>query len=157
MGNVRRIVRALEICLLTGKKASVLRKEGTRPLPYEFIKIGLTREREELYRMIEARVDEMFERGLVEEVSSLLSSSGGMARTPMQAIGYKEVAAYLAGEYPLEEAQRLVKRNTRRYAKRQYTWFNKEESIRWVEVSGSETSSEVLKLVRPVVSKAGLL
>lgn len=149
--DVRRTVRALEVCLIGGKM-SELRKE-TRPLPYDFIKVGITRQREELYRLIEERVDRMFERGLVGEVRKLLSMNP--ARAPMQAIGYKETAAYLRGEHPLSEAVRLIKRNTKRYAKRQFTWFSKEEGIKWVDATGVFEGREILKTLLNALSGAG--
>lgn len=141
--NTRRVVRALEVCLKSGRPVSALRREGTSPLPHEFVKLALKRDIAELYAMIERRVDLMVERGLVDEVRRILGM--GPARTPMQAIGYKEVAASLEGAYPLEEALRLIKRNTRRYAKRQMTWFRSEPGIRWVDVTGITDNDEVFE------------
>ncbi|MFC1769454.1 tRNA (adenosine(37)-N6)-dimethylallyltransferase MiaA [Nitrospirota bacterium] len=151
----RRIVRALEVCLTTGRKMSELKAEGTAPLPYTFIKIALTRDRKELYRMIDDRVDHMFRNGLVEEVKRILIMNPD--QTPMQAIGYKEVAAYLTGEYDHEEAVRLVKRNTRRYAKRQYTWFNKEIDLQWVDITGLYDSQSVYERIVPVLKTNGII
>ena len=153
--NVRRLVRALEVCINSGKKMSQLREESTKPLPYEFIKVGLYRDREELYPMIEERVDEMMERGLLEEVRGL--ARRGLSRTALQAIGYKELIAHLKGEYKLEEAVELIKRNTRRFAKRQYTWFRREEGLKWVDVTGSGTAEEAYEKVRKVLRDAGVL
>jgi len=145
-GNTRRLVRALEVCIRSGRPISELRREGTSPLPYDFIKLALTREREELYRMIEERVDRMLERGLIEEVRRVMGMGPGL--TPGQAIGYKEVAAYIEGEYSLEEAVRLIKRNTRRYAKRQMTWFRAEPGLRWVDITGSREPEEAHERIR---------
>lgn len=131
----RRIIRALEVCLISGQKISDLQLELTHPLPYEFIKIGLTREREELYRLIETRVDGLIGRGLLDEVESLMELRNP-CRIAMQAIGYKEIAAHLRGEITLDQAVSLIKRNTRRYAKRQLTWFRAEPDIKWVDVTG---------------------
>ncbi len=134
-GDARRIVRALEVSYKSdGKAASGLKKALTAPLPYEFIKIGITRDRKELYSLIEKRVDEMLADGFLQEVQRVLSM--GPSQTAMQAIGYKELSGCLRGECNLEEAIRLVKRNTRRYAKRQFTWFKKEEGVTWVDVTG---------------------
>jgi tRNA dimethylallyltransferase len=133
-GDTRRIVRALEVCLTSNSRISDMQKSLTRPLPYKFIKIGITRDRKELYRMLEERVDAMARSGLVEEVRKILAMHPD--RTPMQAIGYKEIAMHLEGKIPLDEAVRLVKRATKRYAKRQFTWFRKEEDIHWVDVTG---------------------
>jgi tRNA dimethylallyltransferase len=136
--DTRRIIRALEVCLKSNMSISEMQKRLTQPLPYEFIKIGLSRERKELYKMIEKRVDKMIIDGLVNEVKKVIEMIGD-AVTPlpsMQAIGYKEVAMYLYGEITLDEAVRLIKRGTKRYAKRQFTWFRKEEDIHWVDITG---------------------
>jgi tRNA dimethylallyltransferase len=144
----RRIIRALEVCLKTKKRLSEIQKKLTRPLLYEFIKIGLTRDRKELYRMIEERVDAMMDAGIVEEVKNTLEMNPD--RTPMQAIGYKEVAMYLQGEITLDEAVRLIKRVTKRYAKRQFTWFRKEEDIHWVDITGIDDSHKAFMRVNHV-------
>lgn len=150
----RRIVRALEVCALGGRRFSDMKRELTRPLPYEFVKVALTRGREELYSMIEDRVDEMVRRGLVEEVTGVLAM--GPSKTAMQAIGYKEVAGYLRGEYSLNEAVGLVKRNTKRYAKRQFTWFRKEEGLCWVDVTGIHNAEQMLRRAEPCLAGHGL-
>jgi tRNA dimethylallyltransferase len=153
-GDKRRVVRALEVCLKSGKKISELRKSMTSPLPCEFVKIGLTRERKELYRMIDGRVEGMVERGLLDEVGRLLEMNP--SETPMQAIGYKEIAGHLMGEYPLDEAVRLIKRNTRRYAKRQFTWFRKEAGLGWVDLTGVHDDREAADRIRPLIKGKGL-
>ncbi len=153
-GDVRRVVRALEVFLTTGETVSALRAESTKPLPYEFIKLGLYRDRQELYPMIEQRVDEMMERGLLEEVRGLLDK--GMSRTAHQAIGYKELIGHLNGEYSIDEAVGLIKRNTRRYAKRQYTWFRREEGLAWVDVTGCATAEEAYERVRLALKGQGI-
>jgi tRNA dimethylallyltransferase len=145
----RRIVRALEVCLKSGGRISELRRSLTSPLPYEFLKVGLSRDRAELYRMIEERVEGMMERGLLEEVRAFLKMSP--ARTPMQAIGYKEIAACLEGAYSLGEAVRLIKRNTKRYAKRQFTWFKKEEGLLWADLTGINDAAVALSKVLPLL------
>lgn len=148
--DTRRTLRALEVCLKSRRKMSVLQETMTKPLPYEFVKIGLTRQRGELYRLINKRVDDMFRQGLVEEVERLRSLSPD--RTPLQAIGYKELLLFLDGAITREEAVDLVKRNTRRYAKRQFTWFRKEEGITWVDITGMYESHAVFEAVKSVVS-----
>jgi tRNA dimethylallyltransferase len=153
--DLRRIVRALEVCLKSGKKMSEMKKAHTSPLPYEFVKIGLSRDRKELYGMIEERVDGMMNKGLADEVRALLGMNP--YRTPMQAIGYKEMAAHFEGQYPFDEAVRLIKRNTKRYAKRQYTWFSKEEELNWVDVTGVHNASEALERIWPVLRKYGVI
>lgn len=150
--DMRRIIRALEVCLKSSEKISLLRERLTRPLPYAFMKIGLFRERKELYRLIDERVDRMFESGLVGEVEAVLGKDPD--RTAMQAIGYKELKRYLEHEIGRDEAIRLVKRNTRRYAKRQATWFRKEEDITWVDVTGVYDSRTVFHLVKKALEEA---
>ncbi len=137
----RRIIRALEVSLKEKKKVSHIRNSSTRPLPYDFIKIGLTRDRKELYGIIEERVDTMIEKGLLKEVELLLEMNPG--KTAMQAIGYKELGLYLNGEVDMTEAVRLIKKRTKMYAKRQYTWFNREPDINWVDISGINEAEEL--------------
>lgn len=144
--DTRRIVRALEVCLKSEEKISSLQRRLTSPLPYEFIKLGLTRDRKELYRIIEKRVDDMIEKGLTQEVRKLLELHPD--KTPLQAIGYKEIASYLSGETSREEAILLIKRNTKRYAKRQFTWFAKEEGITWVDVTGIHDTGSIYAELR---------
>lgn len=144
--DTRRIIRAIEVCLKSREKMSLMQARLTKPLPYEFVKIGLTRDRKELYEIIEQRVDSMIDSGLIEEVERLLKISPD--RTPLQAIGYKEFAMYLSGEIPKEEAVRLVKRNTKRYAKRQFTWFKKEEGINWIDITGVYENSDIFNLIK---------
>jgi len=148
--DTRRILRALEVCLRSSETMSSLQETRTNPLPYEFIKIGLTRERKELYGIIDKRVDNMVEAGLVEEVGKILSMAPD--RTPLQAIGYKEFASYLHGEITREEAIRLVKRNSRRYAKRQFTWFNKEAGITWIDITGLYRSEDIYRNLKAALT-----
>ncbi len=128
-----RIIRALEVYERTGRPISTLRgrhrfKEG----PYRVLKIGLQMERDELYRRIDARVDEMMKQGLKEEVERILEMGYTPSLRAMQSLGYKQMAAHVGGEYDLAEATRLIKRDTRRYAKRQITWFKADQEIHWV-------------------------
>lgn len=148
--DTRRIIRALEVCLKSNTSMSEMQKKFTKHLPYEFVKIGLQRKRKELYRMIESRVDEMINIGLVEEVKNILKMNPD--RTPMQAIGYKEIAMYLNGEITLAEAIRLIKKGSKRYAKRQFTWFNKEKSIHWIDITGIHDNTVILNLISDVLS-----
>ncbi len=146
----RRIIRALEVCIKSGRRMSELKREQTVSLPYEFIKLAISRDREEeLYPMIEARVDEMMGRGLLDEVKRVLLMNP--SQSAMQAIGYKELKRHLDGEYPLDEAVALIKRNTRRYAKRQFTWFRKEEGLRWVDITGITEPEKILERIMPLV------
>lgn len=139
--DTRRIVRSLEVCLKTRDRIAELQKRLTRPLPYEFIRIGLSRERKELYGLIDERVDSMLSKGLPEEVRNLLLLHPG--KTAMQAIGYKEMAAHFKGEYSMDEAVRLIKKRTRNYAKRQFTWFRQESGITWSDLTGLFRAEEI--------------
>lgn len=142
----RRIVRALEVYEKTGIPISRLqpKREGIF-LRYEVMIIGLTRERGDLYRRINERVDRMFGDGLVEEVKNLATK--GMGLIAKQALGYKEIVGYLEGKYDLEEARRLLKRATRRFAKRQLTWFRHDERVKWVNISPDEPAEKVVERV----------
>jgi len=148
--DIRRIIRAIEVCMKSGASLSSLQKELTMPLPYDFIKIGITRERSELYQMIDARVDAMFSAGLVDEVKAIMQMNPD--RTPLQAIGYKEIVRYLDKEIDLQEAERLIKRNSRRYAKRQFTWFRQEQGITWIDASNMKNGQEVFQAVKQALS-----
>lgn len=132
--DVRRVIRALEVYYLTGKPLSSYQKiaENTSPL-YNLVVFGLKMERELLYRQIEQRVEAMLAAGLVEEVQSLLKAGYSARLTSMQGLGYKEMLMFLVGEVSLPRAVELLKRNTRRFAKRQLTWFRRDERIRWLE------------------------
>lgn len=150
--DTRRIIRALEVCLKTNSVMSEMHQLLTKPLPYEFIKIGITRDRKELYMMIEQRVDKMIEQGLVDEVRQVLDlirsttlSLHYSNLSSMQAIGYKEIAMHLNGDISLDEAISLVKKRSRNYAKRQFTWFKKEEGIQWIDVTGIYEPSDIFQ------------
>lgn len=133
-GDLVRIVRALEVYELTGISISDLQREHSfRDRPFEAVIYCLNPEREDLYRWIEERVEEMMEQGLLEEVEGLKTKGFTRDLTSMKALGYRELLAHLEGETSLEEAVELIKRNTRRYAKRQLTWFRGEDGVRWLE------------------------
>ncbi|MFG6115030.1 tRNA (adenosine(37)-N6)-dimethylallyltransferase MiaA [Halobacillus sp. MO56] len=132
--NERRLIRALEIYESTGMTMSQYQKNQSKESPYQPILIGLEMDRERLYDRINRRVDTMMEEGLLEEVQSLYEAGLEEAQS-MKAIGYKEFIPYLKGEYGLEQAVELLKRNSRRYAKRQYTYFRNKMDIRWYTVS----------------------
>ena len=130
--NSQRVIRALEVCLVSGRPFSSFKTGEKRVRSFEIEKVGLTRPREELYSRIYGRVLNMIEEGLVEEVRSLLPYRNCQA---LQTVGYKEVFEYLDGKIPLDEAVRLIQRNTRHYAKKQLTWWRRDPDIRWVDVS----------------------
>jgi tRNA dimethylallyltransferase len=126
--NPQRVMRALEVCLSSGKPYSDFRKNQKTPRDFKIIKIGLDRPREELYARIDARMDLMIAQGLLEEAQNLLPYQQHNA---LQTVGYQEIYGYLRGEYDWNEALRLLKRNSRRYAKRQLTWFRREADMNW--------------------------
>jgi len=130
-----RIIRALEVYERTGSPISALRKRHLfQEGPYQTLKIGLQMERVELYGRINARVDDMIKQGLKEEVERILKMGYSPSLKVMRSLGYKQMAAHLEGEYDLAEATRLIKRNTRRYARRQITWFNADPEIHWIKL-----------------------
>ncbi len=132
--NLVRIIRALEVYRLTGVPLSRQQRDhGFRSSRYEVLQLAVDVERSLLYRRIEQRVERMVEEGLLDEVARLLAHGYGRELKSMGAIGYKESAAHLCGEFSRDEAIRLIKRNTRHYAKRQLTWFRAEPEIMWFE------------------------
>lgn len=131
--DLRRTIRALEVYRSTGKPISYFQEQSKKlPPKYQYAYITLTMDREKLYQRIEQRVDKMMDEGLVEEVEQLLNMGYHRGLTSMQALGYKEIASYLQGEISKEEAVRVLKRDTRHYAKRQLTWFRRDKRIFWV-------------------------
>ncbi len=126
--NPKRLLHAVEVCLQSGKPYSELRKDTAKERPFKIVKIGLNRDREELYDRINLRVDKMLEAGLEVEVKSVYPKRGLNA---LKTVGYKEFFGYFDGEYDREEAIRLVKRNSRHYAKRQLSWFRRDDEIKW--------------------------
>lgn len=139
--NQQRIVRALEVCLGTGKPFSSFRTGSAEKRNFNMHFIGLELPRNELYERINTRMDQMIDSGLFAEAESMLPYRQHNA---LQTVGYSEVFGYLDGVYEKSEAIRLLKRNSRRYAKRQLTWFKKNESIHWFEPT---QINEILKLV----------
>jgi tRNA dimethylallyltransferase len=132
--NLVRIIRALEVFRLTGIPLSRYQQEhGFSSQRYRSLQIGIRVERQLLYSRIDQRVNRMLEQGLQQEVQQLLNAGYSPEAKAMRAIGYKEMAACLAGECSLDEAIRLIKRDTRHYAKRQLTWFNADADILWLE------------------------
>ena len=126
--NPRRVVHALEICTMTGKTYTSFRRRERRQRPFRIVKIALTRPREELYERINRRVDQMMSDGLLDEARALYPKKELNA---LNTVGYKELFDYLDGRWPLEEAVERIKGNTRRYARKQLTWYKKDEQIRW--------------------------
>ena len=131
IANPQRVLRAVEVCLLSGRPFSSFKLAGPKERDFEIEKIGLTRPRAELYGRIDRRVLQMVEDGLVEEVRGLLPDRGLPA---LQTVGYKEDFSYLDGACSLDEAVRAIQTNTRHYAKRQLTWWRRDPTIHWIEL-----------------------
>jgi tRNA dimethylallyltransferase len=153
--NPRRVIRAVEVIRLTGKKFSGQRaewKSEVRSRKSEKI-FALTRQSEDLHARINARVDEMFRRGLVAETEQLLRRGLAQNKTAMQAIGYRQVVEHLRGERSLPETIELVKIKTRQFAKRQMTWFRKQASMQWIEVKAELDSAEIAEQILQKATK----
>lgn len=132
--DLRRVIRALEVFYQTGKSISNLQYSNSIKKPkYHLQMFGLTMDRQLLYQRIELRVEKMMQAGLVEEVAELRKLYGSMG-TAMQGLGYKEIVSYLEGKFTLLETIELIKKNTRRFAKRQLTWFKADKRIQWIEL-----------------------
>ncbi|MFC5403705.1 tRNA (adenosine(37)-N6)-dimethylallyltransferase MiaA [Cohnella soli] len=150
-----RIIRALEVFRLTGKPLSASQDQSRgddKTSPYRLCIIGLTMDREELYRRIDARVDSMLDEGLVDEVASLLKEGVPRASVAMRGLGYKEIVAYLEGEIDYEEAVRLLKRDTRHFAKRQLSWFRHMKGLEWVDIGDGAKKSDLFERVCDIIA-----
>ena len=151
--NVRRTIRALEVILTTGRKFSSQRGQGESP--YQLVTIGLTRPREELYARVDARIESMFEAGLVEEVRGLLAKGYAAELPSMSGIGYRETVGVVNGQKTIEQAKVEVRRDTRIFVRRQANWFKESDSsIHWFRV-GEDTLEEVERLIRECVAPFG--
>lgn len=153
-----KIVRALEVHAQTGRAISGIHSAHRfAESPYASLTIGLLRQRNELYRRIEERTDGMLARGLREETQGLLERGYGPHLSAMRGVGYKQMAGYLLGDYDYEEAVRRLKRDTRRFAKRQLTWFRTEPNIHWLTIAPEEgveqVSARVLAVVRDFLAR----
>jgi tRNA dimethylallyltransferase len=136
--NGKRIIRALELFMITGESFANLRKRKMPPLKYPVLKIGLAMERPELYRRINQRVDQMFESGLITEVKQILKRGFDKNLNSLNTVGYKEVIQFLEGKIDYKTCVNLVKRNSRRYAKRQMTWFRSEKYVHWFKIEQAD-------------------
>ncbi len=145
--NVKRVIRAIEYFRLSGEKISDHNKKTALSVsPYDYVYIGLTRNRDELYERIDKRVDIMIKEGLMDEVFSLWKKGCTRDMTSMQALGYKELIHYIEGRCTLNEAIRILKRDSRHYAKRQLTWFGRNKNIKWINLSEIKSADEAVKL-----------
>ena len=157
--NVKRVIRALEFYHQNGSPISAHNEEQKQhESPYNLAYFVLNMPRELLYERIDLRVDQMMKEGLLEEVSRLKEEGCHRGMVSMQGLGYKEILAYLDGEYPLEEAVRVLKRDTRHFAKRQLTWFRREQELTWVNKDQfSYQEDQILGYMLEICRKKGIL
>lgn len=155
--DIKRIIRAIEVYKYTNKTISHHQKASrVEPSKYKFLIYGLQMEREKLYERINKRVDIMLERGLVNEVRKLVEMGYDKNAIAMQGLGYKEILWYLKGLTTLEESVYLLKRDTRRYAKRQLTWFKKLEGVKWINVDRLGEEGGVLREIQSNIALTGI-
>lgn len=157
--NVKRVIRALEFYHQNGSPISAHNEEQKQhESPYNLAYFVLNMPRELLYERIDLRVDQMMKEGLLEEVSRLKEEGCHRGMVSMQGLGYKEILAYLDGEHPLEEAVRVLKRDTRHFAKRQLTWFRREQEVTWVNKDQfSYQEDQILDYMLEICRKKGIL
>ena len=140
--NPKRVIHALEICYMTGKPYSSFRTSQPKARPFDILKIGLRREREELYERINRRVDQMITDGLVEEARKVIAYRHTNA---LNTVGYKEIFKYIDGSWTLETAVEKIKQNTRIYSRKQMTWFRRDESIHWFHPDETEAIKKLIE------------
>nr|HPL53159.1 tRNA (adenosine(37)-N6)-dimethylallyltransferase MiaA [Bacillota bacterium] len=157
--DLRRVIRALEVYKHTGKPISYYQEESRKQPPrYEFAYIALTLDRKKLYDRIDARVDGMISEGLIEEVEGLIKMGYNTGMNSMQALGYKEISDYLQGVVSLDETIRILKRNTRHYAKRQLTWFRRDARINWINIDNFfKREIQLENIIRYIAGKIPLI
>lgn len=137
--NPKRVMHALEVCIMTGKPYSSFRTESVKGRPFEMVRIGLMRPREELYARINARVDQMIERGLVEEARSFYPHKH---LNSLNTVGYKELFMHFDGDCTLEFAIDKIKQHSRNYARKQLSWFNRSDDIHWIDLSDETVNAK---------------
>lgn len=156
--NVKRVIRALEYYHETGERISEHNEEERqKESPYQFAYFVLNDERSEIYRRIDLRVDQMIEQGLLDEVRALQEQGCTRDMVSMQGLGYKEMLDYLSGTLPFEEAVRILKRDTRHFAKRQLTWFRRERDVIWVDKNKFHSDTEkILEYMLEILEQKGI-
>ncbi|MEL6820927.1 MAG: tRNA (adenosine(37)-N6)-dimethylallyltransferase MiaA [Calditrichota bacterium] len=145
--NAFRTLRALEVYYASGRSISEIRKENRDPAPFQWTNFGLFMDREMLYRRTNRRVKDMLAVGLVEEVKAVMEMGYSSDLNALNSVGYKEVIAYLNGTIDLDKCEELIKRNTRRYAKRQLTWMRADKSLNWVEMTPESDPDEIAESI----------
>lgn len=149
--NRKRVIRALEVYEETGKTMSYFKERSqTKESPYNLLMIGLTMERQLLYERINRRIDIMIEDGLIDEVKNILDMGYNKNLISMLGLGYKEIVKYLEGKYTLEEAIYILKRDTRRFAKRQLTWFKRDDRIHWYNIDEGSKDSIIKNILEDI-------
>ena len=146
--NHKRVIHALEVCLMTGKPYSSFRTNSIKKRPFQIIKIGLTRDREELYARINSRVDEMIKNGLIEEAKKFYSQKH---LNSLNTVGYKELFNYFDEKWELNFAIEKIKQNTRIYSRKQITWFKRDQDIHWINLSKTSENKareEIIALLK---------
>jgi len=143
--NYKRVIHALEVCLMTGKPYSSFRTKTKKERPFKIIKVGLMREREELYERINARVDKMMEQGLLEEARRFYPQRH---LNSLNTVGYKELFKYLDEEWTLDFAIEKIKQNTRIYSRKQMTWFKRDKEINWINMSDMPSEELLNKIIK---------
>lgn len=157
VNDVKRVIRALEVYEYTKMPISYHQEISRQNPPrFNYILIGLKMDRQKLYDRINRRVDIMLEKGLVEEVRKLVQRGYDRNTVAMQGLGYKEILAYFRGEMTLEEAVEIIKMDSRRYAKRQITWFKRYENIHWVDLDECGNFDETLKNIKNYIASSGI-
>lgn len=154
--DVRRVIRALEIHKATGRPASEQLGEARgdrKESPYNLVLLGLHMDRAKLYARIDRRVDDMLAQGLEAEVRGLLAAGLSSASVSMQALGYKEMVAYLEGRASYEEAVTMLKRDTRRFAKRQLSWFRHMQDLIWIDTDGTAKISDLYPAIYAIIAR----
>lgn len=155
--NVKRVIRALEYIYYTGRKFSLYNEEQKKKTsPYDYAYFALDLNRKKLYERIDKRVYLMIEAGLVDEVKGLINAGYGEDLPSMSSIGYKEICAYLRGEYDLDRAIELIKQNSRHFAKRQITWLKREEDVTYIDRDKMDTDSSV-SLICNILKSKGII
>lgn len=143
--NLKRVIRALEVYEETGRTMSYYKRESQKQdIKFSLVMIGLTMDRERLYERINKRIDIMIEDGLIEEVKDLLNKGYDKKLVSMQGLGYKEIIEYIEGRTTFDKAIEILKRDTRRFAKRQLTWFRRDKRIHWINVDEYDSKSVIV-------------
>lgn len=155
--NVKRVIRALEVCQATGKTFTQVNLESVREAAYDSLVFGLCWDREILYSRINKRVDIMMENGLADEVRQLTEMGLRSDHTAMQAIGYKELVQHFEGRLTLDEAVEKIKQESRRYAKRQMTWFRRNPEINWIMLQNDYSLDKTLEKCFTIIDEFGII